>query len=98
MGLYLLCEKYDVYYMNCFFQVSWVIKNIFATRKFLYFFGSWKGVEKKGGFFVSSVYKKIRGDFEKVFWKNIICCNKSFLKTVFIIWMVLWGKLRIKIL
>lgn len=32
----------------------------------------------------------------KVFWKNIICLDGSFLKYVFIIWVVMWGKLRIK--
>lgn len=51
---------------------------------------------KKGCFFVSIVYKKIIGEYVKVYLRNIICFNDSFFKIVFIIWVVIWEKLRIR--
>lgn len=42
------------------------------------------------------MYDMIRGDMVSVYWKAIICFNSVFFKTVFIIWVVFLGKLRIK--
>lgn len=44
-------------------------------------FDNWKKVKKGDGFFISQVYKEFRGDFEKKFWKDLICLNLCFFKS-----------------
>lgn len=51
---------------------------------------------KDKNFMIRKVYKCLRGLYDKVVWKSIICKNIGVLKVVFIIWVVLWNKLRIK--
>lgn len=47
-------------------------------------------------FVIRKVYYLLRGDVFKVFWKFIVGGNYVFFKIIFIIWLMLRGRVRIK--
>lgn len=65
-------------------------------RKYKLLIGSWDQVFNRDKFMIRKVYKCLRGLYDKVVWKSIICDNNGIFKVMFIVWMVFWGKLRIR--
>lgn len=53
-------------------------------------------MEDRGKFFIMKIYYIFKEFIKKVFWNDIVCFNYEFLKLVFMVWVVLLGKLRIK--
>lgn len=72
-----------------------MIKKIVNMRKFFFVIDFWNKIQKVGKYFIKEVYKFLLGVYVKVYQKSIICGNKVSLRIVFIIWLVLNGKMFI---
>lgn len=65
-------------------QASWVIKRIFNART--YTTGNLNVVQQHK-FSVSQMYRELRGNFQKVSWRKMLCNNYAPPKCTFITWL-----------
>ncbi|XP_056690394.1 uncharacterized protein [Spinacia oleracea] len=71
-------------------QASWVIKKIFNART--YAPGN-STIVLKHKLSISQIYRELRGNFQKVSWRKMLCNNYAPPKCTFITWLAIMGRL-----
>lgn len=74
-------------------QCSWVVRKILGAREYLKKVRNGEEILKHHIFSVRKVYMLMMGDMERVPWAKMICQNPAPAKCVFIVWLLLYGKL-----
>lgn len=78
-------------------QASWIMQKIIKARQLVEETGyDWEGLQGWKQFSTKMVYQKIRGTFQKVPWKRLVCNNYGCPKWIFILRLVAHGRLSIK--
>nr|XP_009802473.1 PREDICTED: uncharacterized protein LOC104247998 [Nicotiana sylvestris] len=77
-------------------KASWMVRKIMNMRKNWQKLSTCSQLTKREKFSDYSCYKTLKGTIVNVPWKNLTCHNAAAPKQVFILWLVLLGKLRTK--
>lgn len=83
----------DITTMQAPAQASWVIWKVFDARKHLSNLPGGMAMLLQQHMSISKVYNRLRGSFEHVSWRKILCNNPSPPKCIFIIWLAVLGRL-----
>lgn len=74
-------------------QASWVVRKIFGALKHFVQLPGGINILQQSHFTILKMYQHLRGNFEKVSWRKLICNNPSPPKCIFITWFALRQRL-----
>ncbi|XP_056690291.1 uncharacterized protein [Spinacia oleracea] len=78
-------------------SACWVIKKIWSCREILDMNSECKKVFFAGGdFSIRKMYAAMLGQFPKITWRRLLCNNLDSPKSLFILWLVVQGRLPTK--
>lgn len=58
-------------------QWSWILRKIIDTREWLQNIGGWQVLSTGNKFSIRKTYKLLRGEFDRVHWRRLICNNEA---------------------
>lgn len=77
-------------------QASWMVQKIFKAKKYFEEAGTFMELQSMAEFSIKKMYKKMLGTFTKVSWRRLICNNHGSPKWLFIVRLVVLGRLYTK--
>lgn len=86
-------KRQDLYEMKVPMQSSWIIRKIFGMREHLRKLQNGREWLERDEFSMRNMYKEFVGVVEKVPWAKLLCQNAAPPKCIFIVWLLMHGKL-----